>query len=129
SYFYNTGYDFSYGKDIRIYNLQPLITEKHKKATRSYMSVIYKLAQFNFFASLVELVPLLLQDGLAYFLVIWSYYHGDITIAELSMYLLAVASLSTYLRELGRQFSEIRGASRYVRDFYELMDDTSLYSR
>ena len=93
------------------------------------MSVIYKLAKFNFFASLVELVPLLLQDGLAYFLVIWSYYHGDITIAELSMYLLAVASLSTYLRELGRQFSEIRGASRYVRDFYELMDDTSIYSR
>jgi ATP-binding cassette subfamily B protein/ATP-binding cassette subfamily C protein len=129
SYFYNTGYDFSYGKDIRIYNLQPLITEKHKKATRSYMSVIYKLAKFNFFASLVELVPLLLQDGLAYFLVIWSYYQGDITIAELSMYLLAVASLSTYLRELGRQFSEIRGASRYVRDLYELMDDTSLYSR
>lgn len=44
------------------------------------------------------------------------------------MYLIAVASLSTYLRELGKQLSDLRAASRYVSDFYAMMDDESLYS-
>ncbi|MBN3490022.1 ABC transporter ATP-binding protein [Acholeplasma equirhinis] len=125
AYFYNTTYDFTFGKDIRLYQLQDTLEKEHSKSVKSLTNSIKKLAKFDFKASLLELIPLLLQDILAYALVLWSYFEGQLTIAELSMYLVAVGTLSTYLRQLGKGISDIRAGIRYVVDYYNFMDDQS----
>ncbi|HLT00024.1 MAG TPA: ABC transporter ATP-binding protein [Acholeplasma sp.] len=127
-YFYDTTYDFSYGKDIRIYQLQEPLEKEHKKSVRSLTSVIKSLARHDFKAGLLELIPLLLQDILAYVLVIIAYFAGQLTIAELSMYLVAVASLSNNLRILGRDVARIKSGSRFVADYYDFMEDQSYVS-
>lgn len=128
-YYYDTTYDFTFGKDIRIYQLQNHLEKSHKKASTSYVDVVKKLARFDFFAGLIELIPLLLQDILAYAIVIYAYYQGQLSIADLSMYLVAVASLSTYLRTLGKNVSDLRAGIRYVEDFYGFLDDKTLFNK
>ncbi len=128
-YYYDTTYDFNFGKDIRIYQLQEHLEKSHKKASRSYVDVIKSLARFDFFAGLIELIPLLIQDLLAYAIVIYAYYQGQLSIADLSMYLVAVASLSTYLRMLGKNISDLRAGIRYVEDYYGFIDDESLFNK
>ncbi len=127
AYLYNTTYDFSYGKDIRLYSLEDHLSNKHKEASKTYIDVIKSLARFDFFTSLIDIIPLLIQDGLAYLVIIFAYRDGLLSIADLSMYLSAVATLSTYLRLLGKQVADLRAGVRYVSDYYKFMDDESMH--
>ena len=123
AYFYDTSYDFNYGKDIRLYNLEDHLTNKHKTTSKTYVDVIKKLARFELLAGLIDLVPLLLQDGFAYLIVIYAFLEGNLSVANLSMFLAAVATLSTYLRLLGSKVADLRAGIRYVNDYYTFMDN------
>ncbi|VEU79965.1 ABC transporter ATP-binding protein [Haploplasma axanthum] len=128
-YYYETAYDFKYGKDIRVFSLENRLLNKYKDASSNYLSVIKKLANFELKSSLLELSSLLIQDAVGYFLVIYAYYQNAISLADVSMYLVAIMTLSTELRRLGVSLTEIKEATRYVKDFYEFMDTDKYYHK
>lgn len=126
-YFYNTSYNFNYAKDIRLYNLENKLITKYKSKSKTYLDVLKRLSRFEFKHALLELIPLLIQDSLSYFLIIYAYYQNVISIADVSMYLVLVATLSTYLTKIGTEISEIRISTKYVDDYYEFME-SNLYT-
>ena len=93
NYYYNTCYDFAYGKDIRIYEMTDKVIKNYQKKTISYLSVFRNIKNKEFVLALYELVMLLVQDGLAYYFVINAYYEDLITLGDLSMYLRAIIAL------------------------------------
>lgn len=127
-YFYNTCYDFTYGKEIRVYNLQDKLINDYKRKSYNYLSVIKDIANKKFFLGLFELIMLLLQDGLAYYFVISAYFDKKITIGEVSLYISAVIALSTALRTFTSTLSRLNIASRYSKNYFNFRDDKSFYT-
>ena len=71
--YYNTVCtDFEYGKDIRLFDLKDSLMNKYKSKSFSYLKVIKDIQNKEFKVGLLGLLVLLLQDGLSYFLIIWS---------------------------------------------------------
>ena len=121
-YFYDTSYNFNYGKDLRVYQLEDDFNKKYKKASAGYLSVLKKLYHFEFYASLLELIPLLLQDGIAFFFIVYAYYQEMIGLSDVAMYLSAVVILSTYLRQFGLDFGSLKADLNYVKDYYKFIE-------
>ncbi len=124
-YFLKTSSDFAYGKDIRLYSLAEklLIDEKGKAA--SYLSVIKNIANHEFFQGLLQLLFLLLQDGVAYAIIINAYFSGQISIGDLAMYIGAVIAFNSSLRQLGLYYADLKKATNYTKDYYAFIDDKS----
>lgn len=128
-YSYETGYDFAYGKDIRIYNMEAKLQGDYKRKTASYMSVMRKIKAKEFSAGLLDLLVVLLQDGFAYFLIIKGFYDGALGLGDAAMYIGAVIALGTALRSAGEDAGLLLKAVKLTRDYYNFMDDGSLFTQ
>lgn len=126
-YFYNVCYDFSYGKDVRVYGLDKKLSQDYKKRAYNYLTVIRDVANKRFGVGLFELIMLLLQDGLAYFFIIKGYFDNAISLGEVSLYVGAVIALSTTLRTISSLVTDINTSTGYTSDYYEFMLDDSYY--
>ncbi|MDL2292205.1 ABC transporter ATP-binding protein/permease [Acholeplasma sp. OttesenSCG-928-E16] len=125
-YFIGVTSDFSYGKDIRIYDLKEKLKNKTGKRIESYITVVKDIANKRFSYGLLSLLGLLLQDSIAYFFVIKSFYDGLISAADVAMYIPAIISLSTSLREIFRTIADLSNDVRYTKDYYSFIDSDEL---
>lgn len=128
NYFYNICYDFTYGKDIRVYNLRDKLVNDYKKKSYNYLTVIKNIANRRFLLGLLELIMLLLQDGIAYYFVIKGYYNHQLTLGEVSLYISAIIALSTSLREFTNLLSNLNIDANYCKNYYHFMDDNSYFT-
>lgn len=104
-YYNNTCCDFSYGKDTRIFNLKDFLIEKYRQKSKSYVEVIKDIRNKEFLYALLGLLTLLIQDGLAYFLVIQAYFDKRITLSDVSLYVSTIVAFTTVLRSFTQNFS------------------------
>lgn len=128
-YFYQTASDFSFGKDIRVYDLNQKISSDYKQAIYSYISVVKNISNRRFSLGLLELIMLVIQDGLAYFFIIQGYYQNSITLGDVSLYVGLVIALSTTLRLLSSELAELVKDAGYTADYYHFIDDETLYGK
>lgn len=129
NYSYETGYDFAYGKDIRLYGLEGKLQKDYRKKTATYLSVIKKIKAKEFLLGLIDLLIILLQDGLAYYFIIRGYYDGAIGLGDAAMYIGAVIALGTALRTIGTDIAELTKAVKLTNDYYEFIDDKSYFTQ
>ncbi len=128
-YFYETCYNFTYGKEIRVNNLKDKLTKDYQKKSNNYLQVIRDIAERRFLLGLLELIMLLLQDGIAYYFIIKGYFAQTISLGEVALYIGAIIALSTALRGLVTTYSDLVIACNYSKDYFAFRDDTSLFSR
>ncbi|MDD3999737.1 MAG: ABC transporter ATP-binding protein [Bacilli bacterium] len=125
NYFYETCYDFTYGKDIRVYSLENKLANDYKKHSYNYLTVMKQIANRRFLVGLFELIMLLLQDGLAYFFVIKAYFEQSLTLGEVSFYIAAIIALSTTLRSISATVTLMNTNTRFTVDYFAYLDDKS----
>ncbi|MCI9137573.1 MAG: ABC transporter ATP-binding protein [Lachnospiraceae bacterium] len=121
-YYYRTTHDFSFGKDIRIYNFRERILKNYESHIESYAKIIGKIAGREYLLGFVSLFTLLAADGVMYGILIAKAY-GGMPISSFSMYLAAAAALMAAMLKLGESISFIQNQGQYVCDFYRLMDE------
>ncbi|NLC94240.1 MAG: ABC transporter ATP-binding protein [Bacilli bacterium] len=127
-YFYDVCYDFSYGKDIRMFNLKDKLIGDYRRKANDYINVIKDIANKKFAIGLLELLMLLIQDGVAYFFIIYGYFNNMITLGEVALYVGAVIGLSSTLRRLTEILSTLQVDANYCKSYYLFMDDTSYFA-
>lgn len=127
-YFYNVCYDFSYGKDIRIFNLKDKLIGDYRRKAYNYLTVIKDIANKKFSIGLLELLMMLLQDGVAYFFIIQGYFSDKISLGEVALYVGTVIGLSTTLRRLTEVLNTLQIDANYCKSYFQFMDDSSYYS-
>lgn len=128
NYFYQTCYDFAYGKEVRVYRLEEKLAQDYKRRSYNYITVLKQIANRRFAVGLFELFMLLLQDGLAYFFVIKAYFENSISLGDVSLYISAIIVLSTTLRSISATLTELNTATRLTDDYYDYMDDESYFT-
>ena len=120
-YYYNTTHDFGYGKDIRIHNLRDRILRNYDKEILGYVNIHKLIKEKEFRIGFLGLFTLLISDVATYGILVYKAVNG-MSIADFSMYLAAIVSLSLMLKTLIDNTSYILNEGQYVNDFYEFMD-------
>ena len=128
-YFFKTCFDFNYGKDIRIYDMAPLIKEKYDKGIISYIGVLKQIANKRFLLGIIELLFLLLQDGVAYFLVIYAYFKKGISVGEVTFYLNLVVALSQAFRSFADEMISTTNNLKLSSEYFTFLSESNFYSK
>ena len=120
-YYYETTHDFSFGKEIRLYNLKKRVLENYNKEIQKYIDLNYLIKQREFALGFLGLFTLLINQAALYGILIWKVVNG-MSIADFSMYLALILQLSFLLNTLVDDMSFIHKETLYVQDFFEFMD-------
>ena len=125
-YYERTTQDFSYGKDIRIFNLRERIMDNYQQEINAYVSLFAKIRNREFVLGLLGIVTLLVSNVLTYGILIQSVMEG-LPVSSFMMYLTMLTSLMTLMLECAKNVSFIWNEGEYVDDFYKLLDAPLIY--
>ncbi len=121
-YYQQITHDFSYGKDIRLFNLQDKIKTNYSNEIKSYISVFRKIKNKEYSLAFIDLLFVLIADAFLYYILITKVING-MSIDDFSMYLIAALSLSTLIKTTALDFTTIIAEGQYVNDYFEYMDE------
>jgi ATP-binding cassette subfamily C protein len=122
NYIYNTMYDFSYGKDIRIYKLGSWLSRKFKELKNERVNIHKKIKYKYFTVSAVEVVLLLLREGIIYAYLIYRVLEKGMSIGDFTMYFATISSFAAWMQKLMADMAHIRAQNLYINDFRDFLE-------
>lgn len=120
-YYKNTTNDFSFGKDIRIFNFRERIISNYRNEIEAYTGLIKKVKRKEWAYGLAGIATMLITTASMYGLLIFYSVKG-MPISSFTMYVFLVSTLMSLMVEIGNDISFIRNEGQYVNDFFVLMD-------
>lgn len=128
AYFNKTCSDFTYGKDIRVFDLKTPLLNIYKEKSKQYVQVIREIENKRFQIGLVELITLFIQDGVAYAFIIFAFFQGQIDLASVSLYLSAIIGFTTIMRKFSEDISVLLTDLKLSTTYMNMIYDQSYYS-
>lgn len=120
-YYYKTTYDFTFGKDIRLYDLKNRIRENYLGEIKNYLSIRRMVENRKFALSFIGLITLLISDGLTYGILVIKVLDG-MSIADFTMYIGMIVGLTGLITKIADNISFIKNEGQYVHEFYKFLD-------
>ena len=121
-YYQRTTLDFSYGKDIRIFNLRTRIMDNYQAEIDAYVKLFSGIKNREFLLGLCGIVTLLISNVLTYGILLQNVMNG-MPVSSFTMYTAMVVSLMALMLDFGKDMAFIRNEGEYVNDFYRMMDE------
>ncbi|MBO5071015.1 MAG: ABC transporter ATP-binding protein [Roseburia sp.] len=121
AYYQRTSQDFSYGKDIRIFNLRKRIMDNYQDEIDAYQKLLAGIKRREYLLGLTGIVTLLISNLLIYGNLIQKVLEG-MPISSFSMYITMLTALMALMLEFGKDIAFIRNEGEYVSDFYRFLD-------
>ncbi len=128
TYFNKISYDFSYGKDIRIFDLSKKINKYYKEKSSDYVHVIEDIANKEFYLGLCESICILVKDIISYTIIIVGYFRGVLTLGDVSLYVGMVITLSTTLKSLAETIIKLIKSATYASSYFKFFENEELFS-
>ncbi|MGI6150387.1 MAG: ABC transporter ATP-binding protein [Christensenellales bacterium] len=122
SYYSRAAKDFSYGKDVRVYDLKARILSNFKVQIKGYSDVFRAIKNREYALGFLTLATLLVSDAATYGFLTWLTVKG-MSIADFSMYVIAASTLSIQMKALSENITFIMQEYMYVRDFFAYLDE------
>lgn len=122
TYYYNTTHDFSYGKDIRIYNLRDRIMKNYDAEIKGLVALVKKLERHEYLLSLAGIATLFVTNTLMYGILIYDAARG-MSVSDFSMYISLITTLMTLMLTFGEDVSFLQNEGQYVGDSFRLIDE------
>lgn len=122
NYFTNIAQDFSYGKDIRLNCMEENIMCRYDLELTSLLRIFRKIYNKQYRLSFIDVLFVLLREGIVYTFLIYSVLKNQLSIAELTMYLSVVSLLSMKLNDVINSIADYVGCNRYISDMYRFMN-------
>lgn len=96
-YMVDVMYDPAKGKDIRIFHMQSWLHDIYQKILATMWNWYRKRELAWFGRDIVELLAMILRNGLGYAVLIYSVLHSQITVPEFLLYMSAVGGFSSWI--------------------------------
>ena len=122
AYYQRTSQDFSFGKDIRIFNLRNRIMDNYQQEIDVYLTLQKAIRNREYLLGLLGVATLLLTNVLTYGILVQRVLAG-MPVSSFTMYVTMVASLQNLMLDFGKDLAFIWNEGEYVNDFYRFMDD------
>ena len=121
NYYQKTSQDFSYGKDIRIFNLRKRIMDNYQEEINAYVKLQRMIRNREYLLGLLGIATLLLSNVLVYGTLVQRVL-GGMPVSSFTMYVTMTTSLMALMLDFGKDLSFIWNEGEYVNDFYRLLD-------
>lgn len=121
SYYQKTSQDFSYGKDIRIFDLRKRIMDNYQAEIDAYLKLQRRIRNREYLFGFLGIVTLLITNILIYGTLIERALDG-MPVSSFTMYVTMTASLMTLMLDFGKDLSFLWNEGEYVNDFYRMLD-------
>jgi len=121
-YYGKTAKDFTYGKDVRLYDLKERILDNFNLEIKGYVDVFKLIKNREYALGFITLLTLLVSDAVTYGILTYQVVNG-MPIEDFSMYLIATSTLSTRMTSLSDNITYIMREHMYVRDLFKLLDE------
>ncbi len=120
-YFNKTTHDFSFGKDIRIFNFRERIIANYKKEINAFTGVLRMIENRRFLLGLLGIATLILTNVAMYGTLIFKAYQG-MPVSDYTMYVALIMGMIEEMLLFGDTIMKIRNEGEYVNDFFRLLD-------
>lgn len=120
-YFNVTCSDFAYGKDIRVFALKDSLLEKYEEKSDRLISITKAVENKSFKYSFFNVLALLIQNALSYYLIINAYFNQSIGLAEVSLYLSTIVAFSIVLREFSDHVTRMTSDVKLTISYFNTM--------
>lgn len=114
--------DFAEAKDVRVYEMQPMLDQKAEKGLRDRVALLHRINTGHMFNTLFEDVLALGVTIGAYAYLIHLKIHTDMTLGDFALYLGAITGFGNWLTRLVDEFSDMLECSHRVSDFRSFLD-------
>lgn len=122
NYIQQTTNDVQYGKDIRLYSMEPWFLHLWEKIMSTGMALHYKIRKRYFMARSVNAATLLVRDGVAYAYLIWSVLRGNITVGDFVLYFGAVTGFSDFVGNIINSANDLHKSNLQMNDMRLFID-------
>lgn len=122
NYYGRTAKDFSYGKDVRLYDLKERILDNFNREIKGYIDVFKLIKNREYAFGFISLFTLLISDICTYGILTYLVFKG-MPISDFSMYIIATNSLSNSMRNLSEHITFIMREHMYVEDLFKFLDE------
>lgn len=120
-YYQKTTQDFSYGKDIRIFQLRERIMKNYQEEIQAYLTLFTKIRNREYVLGFGSLFTLLISQALTYGILIDKVLHG-MSVSSFSMYITLIVTLTASMVAFGEDLAFIWNEVEYIEDFYRFLD-------
>lgn len=121
-YFSRVSGNFDYGKEMRLYKMDKFINRLNDGLIEDGLKERKKSYSYSNTASIVNLINVMIRNGITYFYLIYAVLNKNLSVAEFTLYFAAVTSLSDFLMKIVTKWSNIYKGALAVSDYREFLD-------
>lgn len=118
----NISYDFSYGKDIRVYGMSSMILDQLDKRFKSYIKLIEDYRYRGLKLSIIGMFAVAISDFTSFYILLKSYSRGSIVEAEFIMLISLIISFNFILSQVQKNISIYYNNRNYLQAYYDFIE-------
>ncbi len=127
SYLQDQAFDLKAGKDIRLYQLDKIISRVYGSANNKLKRIKTKVRGIYYVNDIVEIVLKFLRDGCCYGYLIYLLIHG-LSVSDFVLYLGIVGGLAGWITKITEEISELGRCHYMICDFRKFCDLKDTFS-
>ena len=132
-YYYITSNDFSYGKDIRVNELEEPFTTRFEQKQNLVQKLFKTIKIFEYRLTVFDVIFLMLTNGITYYLVVNAYFDGILSLGEITMTILGILAVTIKMQRTFKELAKLKEVTgqtkKYIafleQDIYQKNDDGS----
>ena len=114
--------DFSAAKDVRLYRVKNWFTQMGDETIEKEERIVRSVAKRSFLVALANAVLVLVRDGAAYAVLVYTFLVGDISVGDLLVYLAVISTFDTWLRGIVEYYSAVDVGTLALADIREYLE-------
>lgn len=120
-YVFDTMYDFSYGKDIRIYDLKNILIEKFKKFRGERIDISNDVQEKQLKVKIVDVILLVIREFVVYGYLIYNVLFTGMSIGDFTMYFSTINGFGDWMKGILDDLANIKAQNMYLDDMREFL--------
>lgn len=126
-YYYGVTHDFTYGKDIRINQLATPLKNLYKEKSNKVLDWLRGRDINEYKYNLFDVLFLLITNGLAYYLIIQSYFQGQVTLGTVSMVIMTVLGITVKLQNTFKELANLKEFTASTKKYMDFFNSDYSY--
>jgi len=127
-YFWSINSDFTFGKEIRTYDMQSSLNAIHRDLTQTIQKYVAKVFGLQLKGNIISLVTNFCLNSVIYLYLGYKILVKHlISIGDFSLYLNAITTFNTSVQSMVASYIDISNNGQYLKDYFDFIELKSKY--
>lgn len=121
NYLYGIMYDFSYGKEVRLYALAEWLGSRFMFYRDKIRRIKESIKNYEMLGAWIDILLSFIREGMVYAYLVFMVVENNMTIADFTMYVATIAGFREAFEKTARQLADMHGLSMQISDYRVFM--------